>query len=352
MNAFEISLADRVLISKAKSNEKSRHTSFDHLLLTRWKTANDQGIMRYHFQKLKNKQKILAGKNNLNLQLNEQRGEKKRNKLTNFSSTREPVNTNCFNFNRVRKEEIITRLQVQIEQDKKIEALLLVNDAPFELASSLLIPQPEMLLPQLANQYSIAIAIAIIASSSLQSLRVGFNGLCAGASVNHAHWHVYLHEDSTSIIGQLPIQNYVLQDWIVPCLAFEIDPLNEQQCFQISHFVDQLLNKVLNLHLCESSILHPLSYNLLLLRNDQGNRIRFMLWPRWAEMNVKSSMEIEPAICELGGLFICKRLEQFNNLTEIDCIKLIQKYALDSKTLDLVLKICTDLQLTDNIVKV
>ena len=109
-----------------------------------------------------------------------------------------------FNFNKVDK----SKEQVFVFQnlDSSAESLLLINVSPIDIGHCLLVPNIEKVLPQqvqLVNTWqpyilsrqiteeSALAALHFLSLSTSPDIRIGFNSLCAHASVNHMHWHVY-----------------------------------------------------------------------------------------------------------------------------------------------------------------
>ncbi|KAJ4444734.1 hypothetical protein ANN_06531 [Periplaneta americana] len=68
---------------------------------------------------------------------------------------------------------------------------LIINVSPLEYGHSLLVPSLHSCLPQIVTLESLQLLIEVLLLSNSPALRVGFNGLCAFASVNHLHYHLY-----------------------------------------------------------------------------------------------------------------------------------------------------------------
>ncbi|MCA1977644.1 MAG: hypothetical protein LDL19_00255 [Thiobacillus sp.] len=80
-------------------------------------------------------------------------------------------------------------------------ARLLYNKFPFARLHGLLVPEPERCLPQRLTPELHAWAWELCARSKLPGLRLGYNSLGAGASVNHLHFQSFVPA------GPLPIDN-------------------------------------------------------------------------------------------------------------------------------------------------
>ena len=85
--------------------------------------------------------------------------------------------------------------------------------------------------PQVLTLYSIRLAIRTVLLSGVKNLKAAFNSLCAFASVNHLHWHLYYlqnHELKLEKIAAKKISSssdcYEVfeKDYPAPCYAFQI----------------------------------------------------------------------------------------------------------------------------------
>ena len=79
--------------------------------------------------------------------------------------------------------------------------------------------------------YSIRLAMRTVLLSGVKNLKAAFNSLCAYASVNHLHWHLYYlqnHEVKLEKIAAKKISSsgdcYEVseKDYPAPCYAFQI----------------------------------------------------------------------------------------------------------------------------------
>ena len=67
----------------------------------------------------------------------------------------------------------------------------IINVSPIEYGHCLFIPQVKQNHPQILNLHSIQSALKLMLLSRSKSFKLAFNSLCAYASVNHLHWHLY-----------------------------------------------------------------------------------------------------------------------------------------------------------------
>jgi hypothetical protein len=74
---------------------------------------------------------------------------------------------------------------------KKDADVIIINVSPIEFGHCLFVPKLNDCLPQILTEYSIHLALQIMLSSGRKNFKMAFNSLCAYASVNHLHWHLY-----------------------------------------------------------------------------------------------------------------------------------------------------------------
>ena len=116
-----------------------------------------------------------------------------------------------FNFTKVDElKELVFELKNLDEKEEKENGrnILLINVSPIDQGHCLLVPNVEALLPQQVMDFksrfvsshseliqvteaAALAALHLLSLSTSPDIRIGFNSLCAHASVNHMHWHVY-----------------------------------------------------------------------------------------------------------------------------------------------------------------
>ncbi|XP_048269930.1 GDP-D-glucose phosphorylase 1-like isoform X3 [Bombus terrestris] len=172
--------ANCVCSEDIKKNEES---NFDLVLKEKWMEAQKNGVFRY----ILNVQdwKILEGKYHFLVQLNIDRGYKRRSP-ENIISMNQPFNEKDFNFTKLVSEEQIMNLNNTDKDD-----IIAINASPIKYYHSLLLPQRCKQLPQLVTKHSLVKGVELFSLSLSSYIRVAFNSLCAFASVNHLHWHLY-----------------------------------------------------------------------------------------------------------------------------------------------------------------
>jgi len=99
-----------------------------------------------------------------------------------------PFNPAAFNFNKVRPDEVVAATAV---------GPLFVNVNPLLPGHSLFVPEPPACHPQVMTPRLLRLGAALVAGSRRVDCRIGFNSLCAWASVNHFHMHLFYTCEST-----------------------------------------------------------------------------------------------------------------------------------------------------------
>ncbi|XP_048269741.1 GDP-D-glucose phosphorylase 1 isoform X2 [Bombus terrestris] len=167
----------------SKDIKKDEESNFDLVLKEKWMEAQKNEVFRYILNIQDSK--ILEGKYHFLVQLNIDRGYKRRFP-ENIISMNQPFNEKDFNFTKLVSEEQIMNLNNTDKDD-----ITAINASPIEYCHSLLLPQRCKQLPQLVTKHSLVKAVELFSLSLSSYIRVAFNSLCAFASVNHLHWHLY-----------------------------------------------------------------------------------------------------------------------------------------------------------------
>ncbi len=108
----------------------------------------------------------------------------------------------------------------------------MINVSPLEFGASLLIPKLESCLPQVLTADSIRLAIRTVLLSGVKNFKAAFNSLCAYASVNHQHWHLYYLQKHELRLETVPAKRVsplhdcyevsAPDDYPTPCYAFQV----------------------------------------------------------------------------------------------------------------------------------
>ncbi|CAG5132833.1 unnamed protein product, partial [Candidula unifasciata] len=207
---------------------------FDIELQRRWNKAMESGVFRYGIDHIVTK--IIPGSKQYVGQLNTLRATERRVPQE-ISSVNQPFNKQAFCFTMVKPQEVIFTLQNVTphrsaersgphtgqqrsgphtgqqrsgphtdEATRDERHMVIVNVSPMEYGHCLLVPQIDSHRPQVLTQTGIQVAIETMLLSGHRGLRMGFNSLCAFASVNHLHFHLYYLEQEL-IVDYHPVRH-------------------------------------------------------------------------------------------------------------------------------------------------
>ena len=346
-----LTLTDQDFPTNGRDHKKS--PSIDKLLQKCWSDAETRGALAYSFDRNSLREKKLPGRWGLWLHLNTHRGGKLKRPAQSLSSFTQRLTNSVdqFNFNKVPVKEKLFEIKIlglddgrrdesredDADKPKSLSALVLVNRCPFESYSSLLVPECHRLESQLIRPHSLLAALAVIIFSDNPTIRLGFNSLGAGASVNHGHWHVAYFQHSTPL-SWLPVDGrHLLQTWIARTIVLPLDATGQtlNDCLHMSQRLCQWLDWVVDEL--------KLAYNVIILREELAGEmlsrpIRLCVWIRKPDFGTKQNFDIVAAICELCGFFICKSDLEFNELNETDCLNKMAEKDIDQSTFDQILQ--------------
>ncbi|KOC60459.1 GDP-D-glucose phosphorylase 1 [Habropoda laboriosa] len=274
-----------------QNNEKDQKSSFDSILTKRWKEAQENRLFRYVLNIQDSK--ILDGKYKFLAQLNIDRGYKRRSP-ENITSMKQPFNEKHFNFTKLVPEEQIMNLNSTNEED-----IIAINVSPIEYCHSLLLPQKCKQLPQMVTKYSLYKAIELFSLSSSLYLRVGFNSLCAYASVNHLHWHLY-YLNWKMLLEYIDLKEYagpvqILHEY--PAKGFCIKYSNVQNIDNFVNWAFLIINYLQNAEIAHNVYITRAKLNL----QEEHKDLRIYIWARKPSTGIKDTVVFNPAICELFG---------------------------------------------------
>ncbi|PSN39365.1 GDP-D-glucose phosphorylase 1 [Blattella germanica] len=298
---------DFIFETKLDSHQKSK---FDIKLQSNWNTAVEKGYFRYKLNITDSR--ILPGRNSYLIQLNPDRHVNRR-VPEEIVCTTQPFNAEKFNFTKIKDEEYL----FEINKIGKISSghFLIINVSPLEYGHSLFVPSLFSCLPQVATLESIQLVIELLLLSNSPTLRIGFNGLCAYASVNHLHYHLY-YLNQRMLLENIKVEHlsgscYQLIDYPAPGFVFQ---LPENKSIQdLARDVYRLTNYFQNAN-------QP--YNVYMTRGSRFNTgseydtVRVYVWARKPTSEVKSEFSLKPAICELFGHFVVKAESDYWSATD------------------------------------
>ncbi|KAK3092332.1 hypothetical protein FSP39_001381, partial [Pinctada imbricata] len=260
---------------------------FDCLLRSKWDRAMVEGHFRYQLDNLETR--IIPGKKKFVAQLNVKRATERR-KPQAISTVNQSFDPNQFNFTKIKQEEVLFSLRQSDESQNNFnetsslgnqtENLVIVNVSPLEYGHVLVVPNVNGLLPQLLTEQSVQLALHCMLLSSHPGFRIGFNSLCAYASVNHLHFHAYYleHELFVETCPVDHLEGLLYELTVMPCrgFAFQLHGTDIDKLSSAIHKVAQYLRE------------HEIAHNLYVTKGTVfgedpagGKRtIRLYLWPR------------------------------------------------------------------------
>lgn len=151
-------------------------------LQTKWDELHERNVLRYKIGDVE--EKVVGGR--YLLQLNPDRGFNRRCP-ENIKSIIQPFDPSLFNFTKILNEEII--MNISKEHDSDVHAII-ANVSPISRYHSLICPSIMKCLPQIVTLESLILILEIMFLFQDRDVRIGFNSLCALASVNHLHYHI------------------------------------------------------------------------------------------------------------------------------------------------------------------
>ncbi|XP_060079584.1 GDP-D-glucose phosphorylase 1-like [Ylistrum balloti] len=333
-------------------DDKEYHLSeFDKLLRGKWDECMKNGHFRYHLDKVETK--IIPGEKRYVAQLNVKRATERR-KPQEITIVNQPFNLNLFNFSRIKPDEVLFLLDRKTEsppdttsvegemcddteddagkqcviQDKP-QNLVIINISPLEYGHVLLVPDVYSFKPQMLTESAIQLAMETLLLSGHHGFRLGFNSLCAFASVNHQHLHAYYLEQEL-FVESCPVKHlkgilYELEVMPTKGFVFQLHGSTIEEVSRVIYLVADYMQR--------SEVAH----NLFITRGtvfgeDKTSRnrtVRLFLWPRKKFIGVKEEACFNVAVVELAGHLPIKVSELYGGLTEESINDTIREAQLD-----------------------
>eukprot|EP01059_Diplonema_ambulator_P013604 TRINITY_DN24146_c0_g1_i1.p1 TRINITY_DN24146_c0_g1~~TRINITY_DN24146_c0_g1_i1.p1 ORF type:complete len:383 (+),score=86.93 TRINITY_DN24146_c0_g1_i1:82-1230(+) len=252
-------------------------------------------------------------------------GKRKLNRTTN--SVLEPFNPNSFNFAKAKSKEVLatfsdgalTPVDPKLDPDKPTSSvynphanLILVNANPFAAFHFLLAPSFGSLLQQKFTPESLALALKYARQCS-RHLKLIFNSIGAGASINHHHWQGFylriplpIEKQPTQILSQTPDYTlFEVTDW--PIRAYII----EAEVDKLVVLVSKIISKLLDLNI---------AHNLLIC---SGGR-RVVVVPRKIG-NFPDVSKKQVAAMEVLGFWVIPNKQEYMDLDKIEALDFLSQ---------------------------
>ncbi|XP_052744743.1 GDP-D-glucose phosphorylase 1 [Bicyclus anynana] len=295
-------------------------SQFTEQIKTKWEEINcNTSVFRY---KIDNIEERIVDQKYL-LQLNPDRLTKRRTPEQ-IANICQPFDKNKFNFTKISKEEILFKLKEDNNDDNHI---IVVNVSPITRYHTLLCPSVDKCLPQVVTKGSLKLAIDLLLVAEDRDLRIAFNSLCALASVNHLHYHLFIERNTLPVetVQCKPLKGplHCIKDYPAPAFCFEITK-KSPKIDEIYRLIEYFLQK-------------SIAHNIFVTRGecvDEENlnevSYRFLMWPRKSSSGVKQLLAFNVATCELSGWFAVHSRDAFNNLASENLEKELRKWSIEN----------------------
>ncbi|CAG9782578.1 unnamed protein product [Diatraea saccharalis] len=297
---------------------KVNNSKFIVLLQEKWDEIHGKiNVFRYKIDNLREK-----AVDRYLIQLNPDRCSNRRTP-EHIEAICQPFNKDKFNFTKVSQEEIIMSIR---DIDDSISTIL-VNVSPISQYHSLLCPSVNNCLPQVVTEESLNLAMKLMQIVNSRVFRIGFNSLCALASVNHLHYHLFIEkhelpvEDGKCIHINGPV--FCLYEYPVPAFCFQ---LQQDDCtYKVANDVYKLLQYFLS---------KEIAHNIFMTKGKNFNGgteevLRVIVWPRRNSTGVKQLGAFNVAVCELSGWFPVYNADDFEKLQRSDLEAELKKWKVD-----------------------
>ncbi|KAK3779236.1 hypothetical protein RRG08_025524 [Elysia crispata] len=321
-----------------EDGSKSEVSKFDKAIFERWDCAMANGVFRYNIDHIITR--IIPGSKQYVAQLNTLRATERRKPQV-ITSVYQPFNPKSFNFTWVKSKEVIFNIRkvhsppannvcngdavietsingTSSQEKEEVRHCLVVNVSPMEYGHCLLLPEIDMMRPQVLTQKALEVAIETMLLSKHRGFRLGFNSLCAFASVNHLHFHAY-YLDYELIVDHCPVEHLggkYFEFTALPCPGFALQ-LHGSTVKQLAREAFKLSS-----YFHKADIAHNVYINRGLVfgekRGSGLTTVRLFIWPRKKYIGTKSSDEFNVACIELGGHLPIKEEEGYYKFTEED----------------------------------
>ena len=323
------------------ADDNAFHLSkFDVKLQQAWDNACSVGAFWYDLSNVERKK--ITGTFGLYAQLNTKRFAQRR-KPEESTKVVMPFNDAKFNFTKIKEKEVLFTMKDNDSENREANHKLIINVSPIEYGHVLLVPNVDMKLPQTLDKEAVKLAAQVCLLSKHRGLRLGFNSLCALASVNHQHLHAFY------INHQLPIDKVkfqerkggllILENYMVRGYAVQLDEDVDFFASQVSLITD---------YFCQNNIAH----NLFMCRGRRassaqnmprdGSTITAFIFPKHP-CSAITDHPFNVAFLELGGFLPIRDKDQYDSITEDQAVKLLNRYTFREEEFDQLTHKLTDL---------
>jgi len=295
-----------------ESEDKLIAINLDQRLLNTWHCLAEEGSFRYLLGN--GRQRVLPGQFSFLAQYQPERAKMRRTPQAMHSLTQQP-DPEKFNFTKVDelKELVFVLKNLDETELNHGRNVLLINVSPIDNGHCLLVPNVEAILPQQVTEAAALAALHLLCLSTSPDIRIGFNSLCAHASVNHMHWHVYYQAHRAAVLGLNlkslagPLHTWGKDQYPGQGWCFLVPTRNSKALSAVA----QHLSKLTTL-LVEKEVAH----NVFLCPGQENQPARIVVWPRESVLGAKDPGAFAMAVCELSGQVLVYEETEYESLTE------------------------------------
>ncbi|EDO39439.1 predicted protein [Nematostella vectensis] len=301
-------------------------SKFDNLLRTSWTQAMADGCFKYTLDSMETK--LVPGKFGVVAQLNEKRFVERR-KPQQITSVSQPYDPGKFNFTKVQDKEILFEV-CPSDQNSSPPNYMIINVSPLEFGNCLLVPSVFDQTPQILTVDSLKLAFDIAFLSSHRGFHIGYNSLCAFASVNHLHFHVW-YLDYPSPLETLPTKHVHKDMYEVTNFPTKIFVFYLSSAADVERIARQV--HAVTSYFVSNEIAHNLSICRGLGQGSDADSsaVRVYLWPRKPVIGAKDETGFNIAVCEMGGHLPIRTRTFFESITEQDFIDQLKSVTLEEQ---------------------
>ncbi|KAM3716205.1 GDP-D-glucose phosphorylase [Dirofilaria immitis] len=312
-------------------------SKFEDMLISKWEDAEKSKLLNYDLNCM---YKLLEGDFNFSVQLNVERGERRR-KPMHFRSVREPFNNLRWNFTKLKEDEILLYLRRQdhlLSSDPLDRHVVAVNAAPLGRGHSLLLPSINRCTPQILSEVAVRLATDTMLLARDNSFHVLFNSLLAFASINHLHLHLLTWPYDSDLINRrcehLFDNIYVIKwpIWFTYVIVLQLTDSEQYEKFvmNITRCADYLSTHEVA-HNIFFSRAQPLRTSGAIQSEDKANvlpqLVTAYIFPRVAVVGAKPARNFSPASLELSGCLTAYTYQFFETVTEEGALRIMNEEA-------------------------
>ncbi|XP_041351466.1 GDP-D-glucose phosphorylase 1-like [Gigantopelta aegis] len=329
---FEYSSEDFAHQTDSWKYKNFKTSRFDRELCTRWDDGMDNGLFRYTMDHVETR--ILSGSNKYVVQLNEKRAKERRTPQS-IMNVNQPFDPEQFNFTKINPKEILFEIR-NVTQNKSDSCngvcngvkettkedlreerhIVIINISPLEYGHVLIVPHVDTCQPQIFTECGIQVGLECMLLSLHRGFKIGYNSLCAYASVNHLHFHAYYlqHELMVESCDVKPLAKNLSEMLAMPAPGFAFQ-LHGSSLQEISRLIFKITSYFQE---------HEIAHNVFMTHgtvfgegpSSENRTIRIYLWPRKKFIGQKMFEEFNVACIEFGGHLPVKERKGYEAMTD------------------------------------